>query len=37
VLERGSSEPDFTVEGFEQLDARDYGAARVFFLKYAGG
>jgi 16S rRNA (guanine966-N2)-methyltransferase len=36
VLERGSAEPDFTVEGFEQLDARDYGAARVFFLKYLG-
>jgi 16S rRNA (guanine966-N2)-methyltransferase len=36
VVERGSSEPDFTVEGFDQLDARDYGAARVFFLKYRG-
>jgi 16S rRNA (guanine966-N2)-methyltransferase len=34
VFERGVTEPDFTVEGFEQLDARDYGAARVFFLKY---
>ena len=35
VFERGVDEPPFTVEGFEALDARDYGAARVHFLKYA--
>ena len=35
VLERGSEEADFAVEGFEPLDARDYGAARVHFLRYA--
>jgi 16S rRNA (guanine966-N2)-methyltransferase len=34
VFERGSSEPDFAVPGFEALDARDYGAARVHFLRY---
>jgi 16S rRNA (guanine966-N2)-methyltransferase len=34
VFERGSSEPPFSVEGFEALDARDYGAARVHFLRY---
>lgn len=35
VLERGVSEPPFSVDGFEALDARDYGAARVNFLRYA--
>jgi len=35
VFERGSDEPDFAVEGFEKLDARDYGAARVHFLKWS--
>lgn len=34
IFERGSSEPPFSVDGFEPLDARDYGAARVHFLKY---
>jgi len=34
VFERGVTEPDFAVEGFETLDARDYGAARVHFLRY---
>lgn len=34
VLERGSNEADFDVEGFEKLDARDYGAARVHFLRF---
>jgi len=34
VFERGSTEPAFTVEGFDPLDARDYGAARVHFLKF---
>ncbi|MES2343194.1 MAG: 16S rRNA (guanine(966)-N(2))-methyltransferase RsmD [Pseudomonadota bacterium] len=33
VFERGSAEPAFSVPGFEVLDARDYGAARVFFLR----
>ena len=33
VFERGVDEPPFTVEGFEALDARDYGAARVHFLR----
>ena len=33
VFERGASEPDVAVEGFEPLDVRDYGAARVHFLR----
>jgi 16S rRNA (guanine966-N2)-methyltransferase len=33
VFERGAGEPDFSVPGFEPLDARDYGAARVHFLR----
>jgi 16S rRNA (guanine966-N2)-methyltransferase len=37
MFERGAGEPDFAVPGFEPLDARDYGAARVHFLRYAGG
>lgn len=36
VFERGVSEPPFSVAGFEELDARDYGAARVHFLTYGG-
>ena len=36
MFERGSNEPDFDAPGFEKLDARDYGAARVHFLKFAG-
>jgi 16S rRNA (guanine966-N2)-methyltransferase len=35
VFERGASEPDPETPGYETLDARDYGAARVHFLKYA--
>jgi 16S rRNA (guanine966-N2)-methyltransferase len=35
VLERASDEPDPEIPGWEQLDARDYGAARVLFLKAA--
>jgi len=35
VFERGSDEPDFAVDGFAKLDARDYGAARVHFLRFA--
>lgn len=34
VFERGVGEPAFDVAGFEQLDARDYGAARVYFMRY---
>jgi 16S rRNA (guanine966-N2)-methyltransferase len=34
VFERGVSEAAFTVPGFELLDERDYGAAKVFFLQY---
>jgi len=33
VFERGSSEPDIDTPGYERLDARDYGAARVLFLR----
>jgi 16S rRNA (guanine966-N2)-methyltransferase len=36
VFERGVSEPAFSVAGFEPLDARDYGAARVHFLRFDG-
>lgn len=35
VLERGAGEPEFEAEGYEKLDARDYGAARVHFLRYS--
>ena len=37
LLERGSDEPEPVTPGFEQLDVRDYGAARIYFLKAAGG
>jgi len=33
VLERGADEADPVAPGFEVLDARDWGAARVHFLK----
>ena len=33
VFERGADEPDPVTPGFEPLDARDYGAARVFFMR----
>jgi 16S rRNA (guanine966-N2)-methyltransferase len=36
VFERSVAEPAFAVPGFETLDTRDYGAARVHFLRYAG-
>jgi 16S rRNA (guanine966-N2)-methyltransferase len=36
VFERASDEPAADVEGWELLDARDYGAARVLFLRAAG-
>ncbi|WP_309646032.1 16S rRNA (guanine(966)-N(2))-methyltransferase RsmD [Phenylobacterium sp.] len=35
VFERGSDKAEFSVESFEKLDARDYGAARVHFLRYS--
>ncbi len=35
MFERGRDEPDPVIEGFERLDARDYGAARVFFFRLA--
>ncbi len=36
VLERGSDEPEIETPGYERLDARDYGAARVLFLRVKG-
>ncbi|MBB5745623.1 16S rRNA (guanine(966)-N(2))-methyltransferase RsmD [Brevundimonas variabilis] len=36
VLERGSDEPEIETPGYERLDARDYGAARVLFLRMTG-
>jgi 16S rRNA (guanine966-N2)-methyltransferase len=33
MFERGRDEPDPTPEGFERLDAREYGAAKVFFFR----
>ena len=33
VFERGKAEAAFDATGYEPLDARDYGAARVFFLQ----
>ena len=35
MFERGRDEPDPAPAGFERLDARDYGAARVFFFRLA--
>ena len=35
VFERGRDEPDPETPGFETLDTRDYGAARVHFLRLA--
>jgi len=37
ILERGSDEPEIETPGYERLDARDYGAARVLCLRVAGG
>ena len=37
VFERGVDEPDPVTPGYERLDARDYGAARVFFLRFNHG
>ena len=33
VVERGSDEPDIETPGYERLDTREYGAARVMFLQ----
>jgi 16S rRNA (guanine966-N2)-methyltransferase len=33
MFERGRGEVDPVLDGFEQIDARDYGAARVLFFK----
>jgi 16S rRNA (guanine966-N2)-methyltransferase len=33
VVERGADEPALAAAGYAQLDARDYGAARVWFLR----
>jgi len=37
VFERGASEPDPATPGFEMLDARRYGAARVLVLRFSPG
>jgi 16S rRNA (guanine966-N2)-methyltransferase len=37
VCERGADEAPLSVKGYEQLDVRDYGAARVWFLRCLGG
>lgn len=36
VFERGAGEPAFEAPGYEALDVRDYGAARVHFLRFKG-
>ncbi|HTK36663.1 MAG TPA: 16S rRNA (guanine(966)-N(2))-methyltransferase RsmD [Caulobacteraceae bacterium] len=36
VFERGADEPELVAPGFERLDARAYGAAKVHFLKASG-
>ncbi len=35
MFERGSDEPDPEIPNYENLDARDYGAARVHFLRWS--
>lgn len=35
VFERGVAEPAFAIPHFEHLDARDYGAARIHFLRFS--
>ncbi|MBV9509245.1 MAG: 16S rRNA (guanine(966)-N(2))-methyltransferase RsmD [Caulobacteraceae bacterium] len=35
VFERGAGEPEPETPGFERLDDRRYGAARVYFLRWA--
>ncbi|HEX3888252.1 MAG TPA: 16S rRNA (guanine(966)-N(2))-methyltransferase RsmD [Phenylobacterium sp.] len=34
VFERGTAEPEVAVAGYRPLDVRDYGAARVHFLRF---
>jgi 16S rRNA (guanine966-N2)-methyltransferase len=34
VFERGADEADFEARGYEPLDARKYGAAKVHFLRF---
>ena len=36
VFERGVGEPGLSVPGYQPLDVRDYGAARVHFLRFGG-
>lgn len=36
VFERGADEPEIDTPGYERLDARDWGAARVLFLRRDG-
>jgi 16S rRNA (guanine966-N2)-methyltransferase len=36
VFERGAAEPPFEAPGYAVVDARDYGAARVHFLRFDG-
>jgi 16S rRNA (guanine966-N2)-methyltransferase len=37
VFERGADEPDPVIAGFELLDLKRYGAAKVAFLRASGG
>lgn len=37
VFERGTDEPEIETPGYERLDVRDYGAARVLFLRASSG
>lgn len=37
IFERGAAEPAPEVAGFTALDVRDYGAARVHFLRFTAG
>ena len=36
VLERGAGEADPVTPAYERLDARTYGAARIYFMRYSG-
>jgi len=36
VFERGDGEPDIQPEGYELIDERRYGAAKVLFLRWPG-
>jgi 16S rRNA (guanine966-N2)-methyltransferase len=36
VLERAESEPEIRLKGYESIDERRYGAAKVLFLKWPG-